>query len=97
MLKPDESDLVGRWIESDHQIRRDPVCERIEWLIANHLEEVAVSDQWGAWETLYRDPNDGRFWERTYPQGEMQGGGPPRLTVLGEERARQKYKIKRTK
>ena len=34
-----------------------------------------------------------RLCERTYPQGEMQGGGPPRLRVLSEEEARQKYEF----
>jgi len=41
--------------------------------------------------TLYRDPDDGRYWERTYPQSELHGGGPPELRVLATEDARQKY------
>ena len=57
------------------RVRGDATCQRIESLTTNDLQEVAISKQWGGWETLFRDPDDGRYWERTYPQGEMQGGG----------------------
>ena len=43
------------------------------------------------WQLLYRDPKDGRLWEQTSPQGEMHGGGPPRLAVISEEEARKRY------
>ena len=43
------------------------------------------------WETLYRDPRDGRLWELTYPQSEMHGGGPRRLHVLSRDEAAAKY------
>jgi hypothetical protein len=94
--KSHETELVGEWIVEGGTARRDATCERIEWLIANHLRQIAVSPQWGAWETLFQDPNDGRYWERTYPQGEMQGGGPPRLSVLSPEQVRAKYQIEVT-
>jgi Immunity protein 27 len=35
---------------------------------------------------LFRDPGDDRYWERTYPQGEAQGGGPPPLIALSLEK-----------
>jgi len=63
------------------------VCDRIELLVSQHLTKVAG----GGWETLYQDPDDGRYWELTYPQGEMHGGGPPRLTYLPHELAQAKY------
>ena len=90
-LQPDETLLIGNWITENGKARADAVCERIAWLIANHLKKVSDHPQSGAWETLYRDPADGRLWERTYPQGEMQGGGPPQLGWLPKESATQKY------
>jgi hypothetical protein len=92
-LRPDETDLVGRWISENGQVQADDVCKRIEALTANQLKKIAVSKEWGAWETLFQDPDDQLFWERTYPQGDTQGGGPPRLTVLSPERANSKYSI----
>ena len=47
----------------------------------------------GAWETLFRDPDDGRYWERVYPQGDLHGGGPPQLQVIDEAEAKRKYGI----
>jgi hypothetical protein len=43
---------------------------------------------------LYVDPTDGRYWELTYPQGDMQGGGPPQIRVVSEEDAQARYSIK---
>jgi Immunity protein 27 len=92
-LQPNETMLTGSWLIQSGQARRDATCERIEWLVSHHLQKVTDSPQSGAWETLYRDPDDGRYWERTYPQGEMQGGGPPQLRYLTTEEAKQKYGV----
>lgn len=90
-LTPQETCLIGRWDFDGKEISADEVSERIEWLVKNVLEEVATSKQYGAWETLFRDKDDGRYWERTYPQAEMQGGGPPALKCILEDVAREKY------
>jgi hypothetical protein len=90
-LQPDEWLLTGKWLIEDGRPCRDLVCERIEWLIAHYLQKVAVSPESGAWETLYRDPDDGRYWERTYPQGYMHGGGPSQLKCVTSQEARKKY------
>jgi Immunity protein 27 len=90
-LQPNEQLLTGSWIAQNGKVHGDAICERIKWLLAHHLQKVADSPQWGAWETLYRDPDDGRYWERTYPQSELHGGGPPELRVLTTEEAGQKY------
>jgi hypothetical protein len=92
-LQPTEKDLVGNWVSGDMGLQADETSKRIEWLMSSVLEKIADSPQWGAWETLFRDPDDGRFWERTYPKGEMHGGGPPRLTNISREQARAKYGI----
>jgi len=87
-LEPDETDLRGQWIERGGAVVGDEICRRIKALIATGaLEQVAG----GVWETLYRDRVDGRLWERTYPQSELHGGGPPRLTLLDLDSARAKY------
>ena len=88
-----ETELIGKWERVDGRVRADATCERIECLTSNYLEEIAVSKGWGGWETLFRDPDDGRYWERTYPHGEMQGGGPPSLFTLSAEKAHAKYEF----
>ncbi|MFO1394052.1 MAG: Imm27 family immunity protein [Steroidobacteraceae bacterium] len=92
-LDASERDLVGAWIVSSEGFRADETCARIEWLVREVLQQVAVSPQWGAWQTLFRDPADGRLWERTYPEGERQGGGPPRLTNISLDDAVARYGV----
>ena len=78
-LQPNEHILTGGWLVQDGRARGDAGCERIDWLIEHHLHKIAESPQSGAWETLYRNPDDGCYWERTYPQSGMNGGGPLQL------------------
>lgn len=89
-LKPDEKELKGSWVKVDNKIVGDAVCKRIEYLTENFLFKLGYS-QYGAWETLYQDPKDRRYWEKVYPHGEMHGGGPPSLLNLSEKQAREKY------
>ncbi len=56
----------------------DQVCERIDKLTSTYLELIASEN----WRVLYLDPADGRYWELSWPQGEMHGGGSPRLSVI---------------
>jgi hypothetical protein len=90
-LRSDEVELVGQWIQRQGHVGGDQACERIEWLVAHCLERVATDTS--GWETLFRDHNDGRFWERTYPRGEMHGGGPPTLRLLAPAIAARKYGV----
>lgn len=92
-LQPHECELVGNWTFDGSKLQPDEACDRIQQLTEGVLERVAVSRHYGAWETLFRDPADGRLWERTYPHGEMHGGGPPRLTLVSQEEARAKYEF----
>src|SRR5579872_1950519 len=84
-IEPHETELTGNWVVEGGHVRGDATCERVNWLTQSWLVQVAHSRSGGGWETLYRDPSDGRLWERTYPQGEMHGGGPPRLVLLTPE------------
>jgi hypothetical protein len=90
-IQPHEIELTGRWIVEGERVRSDATCERVKWLMQSCLVKLAYSRAGGGWETLYRDPNDGRLWELTYPQGEMHEGGPPRLAHLTPEQAAEKY------
>lgn len=90
-LQPHELELKGNWIMENGRVRGDDVCSRIEQLVASHLKKLGVAA--GGWETLFQDPDDGRYWEQTFPYGEMQGGGPPRISIISEEQAKAKYKL----
>lgn len=86
-LNPGEHILVGKWSVVDGTMQRDEVCLRIEYLVSDVLQKISVE----SWEALYRDPVDGRFWELTWPQSHLHGGGPPQLQHLTDELARRKY------
>ena len=89
-LAPEEVDLRGDWlVQKDRSVVDDATEQRIKWLTTEKLERVA--NDWSGWETLYHDPRAGRLWELTYPQSEMQGGGPRRLHVLSRDEAAAKY------
>ncbi|MDH5177789.1 MAG: Imm27 family immunity protein [Gammaproteobacteria bacterium] len=94
-ISSSETILQGSWIFDGSRNRADQVCERIEWLTTKYLTKLASSPQWGDWEVLFIDPDDGRFWELTYPQGELQGGGPPQLQVVEKDAAQSKYQLDR--
>ena len=89
-LAPDECDLRGDWlVQRDRTVIADDTEQRIEWLTKQKLQRIAKDSS--GWETLYRDPKDGRLWELTYPQSEMHGGGPRRLHVVSRDEATTKY------
>jgi hypothetical protein len=88
MIRKDETELVGHWVRIEDHVVADSVAQRIETITKLWLVRVGAGD---GWSTLWRDPNDGRFWERTYPEGHMHGGGPPALKVISESEARDKY------
>jgi hypothetical protein len=90
-LRPSESFLRGAHVTVDGKVSRDSVSARIAHLIANELVKVATAN--GGWSMLFLDPTDGRYWEHSYPESEMHGGGPPALTHLDQDRARRKYGV----
>jgi hypothetical protein len=88
-LAPDERQLVGGWVTEERGRALDEVDRRIFWLVTRRL--IALGQAHQGWEQLYQDPRDGRFWELTFPEGSLHGGGPRLLTCVGEDRAREKY------
>ena len=89
MLGSEETELIGRWNTERGEIIADPVCDRISALISDHLIEIGKCQS--GWNTLFRDPVDGRLWERVYPQAELHGGGPPTLRVVDASKAQLDY------
>ncbi|MEZ0233236.1 MAG: Imm27 family immunity protein [Methylophilaceae bacterium] len=89
MLKPNETVLIGKWTETGNSVVCDAICHRIEALIAHHL--VPVTSSADGWSSLFQDPNDLRYWERTFPQSNWQGGGPPSLIYISASDAQTKY------
>lgn len=88
-ITAEETEVKGNWILLDGVVAADETCRRIEWLKLNWLQRVCTDSS--GWEILYKDPHDGRFWELTYPQSELHGGGPPTLQCLSDESTKLKY------
>ena len=88
-IQPTEFQLIGKWLLRDGYVVADETCQRISELVASHFKELGRDSS--GWEALYRDPDEGRLWELTYPQGELQGGGPQQLRCLSLDEARGKY------
>ena len=81
--------LTGQWLIRDGKPVADETCLQIDRLIKSHLETVARDES--GWFTLFRDARDGQLWERSYPQSEMHGGGPPQLARISAEDAEMRY------
>lgn len=90
-LSANEKELKGKWILDDGKLTADEVSRRIEWLLENLLTKIAI-DKTG-WQTLYFDKVNASFWELSFPNSEMPGGGSRILTLISREKAAEKYHI----
>lgn len=88
-IHPTETLITGKWISSNEPAAEDETCERINELLRSHLRQIGHDAS--GWDVLYRDPDDERFWELTYPESELHGGGPAQLRCLTLDEARKKY------
>lgn len=88
-LDPRESPLEGGWRIDCGSMRADEQTQRITWLLANLLQYVAQDAS--GWQRLYQNPRDYHYWELSYPQSQLAGGGPPTLTWLTKEGAATTY------
>ena len=90
-ILPSETLIVGKWIVEEDQAKSNAEARRIEELVDRYLQPVAASDD--GWSRLYRDPNDGRLWELTYPESADHGGGAPNLRQVTSDDAAGRYTI----
>lgn len=91
LLEPTENELVGSIVINGGRAEFDEVAKRINWLVEHSLNHL--SDDESGWLSLYENPQDGRYWERTFPNGENHGGGAPKLSLIDREKAKVKYHI----
>ncbi|MCL4517493.1 MAG: Imm27 family immunity protein [Firmicutes bacterium] len=54
---------------------------------------IKVSDNAREWKTLYKCQDCGEYWELSYPQSELHGGGPPLVCKLKTEELKRKWGI----
>jgi hypothetical protein len=90
-ITPNETEIIGSWMMVNGRMIEDDASRRINSLIETELQYVATTKD--GWEKLYRDKQDGRHWELTYPNSEMQGGGPQALLLIGPDKAKEKYNV----
>jgi hypothetical protein len=76
----DRADLADHWIMRGSRMSNEGDAAKIDGLLSKELVEVAATDD--GWRKLYRHRATGNFWELSYPQSEMHGGGPRRLREL---------------
>jgi hypothetical protein len=88
-IGPHETEIIGNWVVKNKRVVSDDACQRVEDLMRTYL--IPIKPASDGWEHLYRAPDDGRYWERTFLQGEMQAGGPPTLRLIDAVAAAQKY------
>ena len=88
-INQNEIEIQGSWQLIGSSIKADSISERIELLITQYLIELAKDES--GWYTLFQDPEDNRYWELSYPESELHGGGAPCLKCLLESEAREKY------
>lgn len=90
-IQPSEIRIHGNWTLINGRLVADSAANRIDYLVCNELDEVGRSDD--GWSVLYLDRRDGRYWELTYPDSDMHGGGAPALDFLPDDMAAKKYKF----
>ena len=90
-LRPDETELTGEWHMVGRAIEKNSTARRIERLTRTVLKRLGTDPS--GWDTLYKDPDDGRLWELTFPDSDSEGGGPPRLALLEVDEALRKYGV----
>lgn len=82
-ILPSENAIQGQWVFVGTTMTGDSNCVRI----ANAIEHDLVLVRDSGWLRLFRERDTGHFWLLRYPQGEMHGGGPPRLERVTAQEA----------
>lgn len=86
-LKPQETELVGMWLDLGMKVMGDAIADRVEWLTETRLEKLAENPAELA--ELYRDPQDNRLWEKILPFA----GGPPTLRCISSVDAAARFGV----
>jgi len=83
------NELTGNWIVDESG---RVVGDKAEQEILEALGRFTrLSEREGGWTTLYLDPSDGSYWERTFVQSELHGGGPSKLTRIPAAQVAERY------
>jgi hypothetical protein len=90
-IDPKEKELHGSIILREGELTFDDINKRISELINSHL--IFVKTDKSGWSKLYIDPDDSRYWELTFPESEIQGGGAYSLSNISQKEAQVKYEI----
>ena len=80
--------LEGSWLFDGIQVKPDKTCARIEGMI-QQFKRLTSRDE--GWTVLYVDSLSGDFWELSYPQSNLHGGGPPRLERRSADEVSARY------
>ena len=86
-LKPEETELVGMWLDLGVKMTGDAIADRVEWLTSTQLKKVAENP--GELSELYIDPSDNRLWEKLLPFA----GGPPTLRCITQVDAAARFVV----
>lgn len=88
-LQPQETVLLGAWAKNESgKLQKDATFRRITWLILNELQQIQRLD---SNLTLYKDPRDGRYWEKTFPEKDPSQDFTPQLKSITKNQAIEKY------
>jgi hypothetical protein len=92
IMDTSEKIIKGNWIMIGDKIVEDESCQRIEYLTKHVLIKIGVSKS--GWEKLYYDKSTKSYWELSYPDSHMHGGGPPQLALKDDfETLKEKYNL----
>ena len=89
MRKASSDSLLGSWVVKDSKVVTDAVGQEIEDRLRKYSRLAKSKD--GDWAILYIDRELNEFWELTYPQSHLHGGGPKALSRITEEEANLRY------
>ena len=74
-LKRHEREIIGHHFLYKGKMVADDQAVRVLRLTNEYLEYI-TDDETG-WNTLYRDPNDGRYWEKSISKANTMAEGQP--------------------
>ncbi|MBT1073519.1 Imm27 family immunity protein [Pelotalea chapellei] len=86
-LKPEETELVGMWLDLGIKVTGDAVADRVEWLTSTRLKKLAENPEELA--ELYLDSRDNRLWEKVL----LFAGGPPTLRCISQADAETRFGV----